>query len=81
MPNPKTDTGGFSTRNSDEERDMGAKGGPTTSLGSPDSKHGISAPYDEDLTAQMAVKGKKKNKKQAVKENISKNNNSKRSSL
>jgi len=39
---------------------MGAKGGPTTSLGQPDDKHGISHPYDEDLTTQMAAKSKKK---------------------
>lgn len=60
MPNPQTDKGGFSTSNKDEERDMGAKGGPTTSLGQPDDKHGISHPYDEDLTTQMAAKSKKK---------------------
>jgi hypothetical protein len=54
---------------------MGAKGGPTTSLGSADSKHGISAPYDSDLTTQMAVKGKK-NKKETPK-----NDNKNRSSL
>jgi hypothetical protein len=75
MPNPKTDSRGFSTNNADEERDMGAKGGPTTSLGSADSKHGISAPYDSDLTTQMAVKGKK-NKNQTPK-----NDNKNRSSL
>jgi hypothetical protein len=62
MPNPKTDKAGFSTSNADEERDMGAKGGPTTSLGSPDSKHGVSAPYDSDLQTQIAVKGKNKKK-------------------
>jgi len=60
MPNPKTDAGGFSTSNADEERDMGAKGGPTTSLGSPDDKHGIPAPYDEDLQTQIAAKSKHK---------------------
>jgi hypothetical protein len=75
MPNPKTDSSGFSTSNADEERDMGAKGGPSTSLGNPDSKHGIPAPYDSDLTTQMAVKGKK-NKKQTPK-----NDNKNRSSL
>ncbi len=75
MPNPKTDSSGFSTNNADTERDMGAKGGPSTSLGNPDSKHGISAPYDSDLTTQMAVKGKK-NKKQTTK-----NDNKNRSSL
>lgn len=60
MPNSQTDKSGFSTSNNDEERDMAAKGGPTTSLGQPDGKHGISHPYDEDLATQMAVKGKKK---------------------
>ena len=63
MPNPQTDKAGFSTDNADEQRDMGAKGGPTTSLGQPDSKHGISAPYDEDIAAQMAAKSKKKDDK------------------
>jgi hypothetical protein len=61
MPNPKTDSNGFSTNNADEERDMGAKGGPTTSLGSPDDKHGIATPYNDDLATQMAAKSKKKN--------------------
>jgi len=45
---------------------MGAKGGPTTSLGKPDDKHGVSAPYDADLQTQIAAKGKgqkNKNKK------------------
>jgi hypothetical protein len=63
MPNPKTDNSGFSTSNADEERDMGAKGGPSTSLGRPDDKHGISAPYDSDLQSQIAAKGKGKSKK------------------
>jgi hypothetical protein len=63
MPNPKTDQSGFSTSNADEERDMGSKGGPTTSLGSPDNKHGISAPYDADLQTQIAAKNKKDKKK------------------
>ncbi len=60
MPNPKTDAGGFSTNNADEERDMGAKGGPATSLGQPDDKHGVSTPYDSDLQTQIAAKGKNK---------------------
>ncbi|MBS1662102.1 MAG: hypothetical protein JST68_13745 [Bacteroidetes bacterium] len=62
MPNPKTDTSGFSTSNADEERDMGAKGGPTTGMGQPDNKHGVGAPYDSDLQAQIAAKGKNKDK-------------------
>jgi hypothetical protein len=62
MPNEKTDRGGFSTSNADEERDMAAKGGPTTSLGRADGKHGISKPYDEDLQAQIAAKSGKQQK-------------------
>ena len=62
MPNPKTDSAGFATSNADQERDMGAKGGPTTSTGIPDDKHGNAAPYDSDLQAQIAAKNKKKEK-------------------
>jgi|GEM_PF-528610 len=62
MPNPKTDSAGFSTSNADQERDMGAKGGPATTTGIPDNKHGASAPYDSDLQAQIAAKGGKHNK-------------------
>jgi len=62
MPNPKTDNAGFSTSNADQERDMGAKGGPSTSTGIPDDKHGNAAPYDSDLQAQIAAKNKKKEK-------------------
>lgn len=60
MPNPKTDTSGFSTENADTKRDESAKGGPMTGVGNPDSKHAVSAPYDEDLQTQIAAKGKKK---------------------
>jgi hypothetical protein len=56
MPDKRTDPQGFSSVNSDEERDMGAKGGPTTSLGSADDKHSISHPYDEDIQTQLAAK-------------------------
>ena len=62
MPNPQTDKSGFTTSNADEERDMGAKGGPSTSLGRPDDKHGVSAPYDSDLQTQIVAKGKSKKK-------------------
>lgn len=47
---------------------MGAKGGPTTSLGNPDDKHGVSAPYDEDLATQMAAKSKNKKSKKEKKQ-------------
>ncbi len=62
MPNEKTDRLGASTGNADQQRDAAAKGGPSTSLGIPDDKHGISQPYNEDLQAQIAAKGGKKHK-------------------
>ena len=62
MPNQRTDKQGYSTMNPDEERDMAAKGGPTTSLGIADDAHDVSHPYDEDTQTQLAAKstGKKK---------------------
>ena len=64
MPNDKTDSQGFSTSNSDNERDIAGKGGPSIGSGRADDKHGISKPYDEDLQTQIAAKGgKKKDKK------------------
>ncbi len=60
MPNNKTDNSGFSTENSDIERDEAAKGGPGVGLGIPDSKHGISHPYNADLQTQIAAKSHKK---------------------
>jgi len=68
MPNPKTDNAGFSTSNADQERDMGAKGGPSTSTGIPDDKHGASAPYDSDLQTQIAAKGGRKDKEKVKKD-------------
>lgn len=62
MPNEKSDRKGFATLEPDKERDMAAKGGPTTTLGNPDAKHSVSSPYDEDLQAQIAAKSKKKHK-------------------
>ena len=72
MPNQKTDRQGASTQNADLERDNAAKGGPMTGPGIPDSKHGISQPYNEDLQAQIAAKGGKKNKKEGPGKNENK---------
>ncbi len=60
MPNKKTDSRGFSTKQADKERDLAAKGGPAEGLGNPDVKNSVSAPYDEDLQTQMAAKSQKK---------------------
>jgi hypothetical protein len=50
----------YSTVNADEQRDMAAKGGPSTTLGIPDDKHGISQPYNEDIQTQLAAKSTEK---------------------
>ena len=60
MPDQRTDKKGFSTVNSDEERDMAAKGGPTTGLGIADDAHDVPHPYDEDTQTQLAAKSTKK---------------------
>jgi hypothetical protein len=63
MSNPKTDNNNYGQQSDDQERDLGAKGGPTSGLGSPDDKHGISHPYNEDIQTQLAAKSKDKKKK------------------
>ena len=62
MPNEKTDSRGFASKEADQERDMAAKGGPSTTLGNADDKHSVVAPYDSDLQTQIAAKGKPKKK-------------------
>jgi hypothetical protein len=60
MKDTKKDQQAYSTVNPDEERDMAAKGGPTTTLGIPDDAHGIPHPYDEDIQTQLAAKSTQK---------------------
>jgi hypothetical protein len=62
MPDQRTDKQGYSTVNPDEERDMAAKGGPTTSLGIADDAHDVPHPYNEDIQTQLAAKSSKKKK-------------------
>ena len=64
MSGDRKDAHEYSTINPDEERDIGAKGGPTTSLGIPDDAHDVPHPYDEDIQTQLAAKStqNKKNK-------------------
>ncbi len=61
MATSKTDSNGYSNLGSDSERDMGAKGGPTTSLGTPDANHNISHPYSSDTQTQLAAASNKEN--------------------
>ncbi len=53
MPNEKTDSLGFSTENPDQQRDMAAKGGPTTTLGKANSKHVASTPATSDTQTEI----------------------------
>jgi hypothetical protein len=62
MKDTKKDQQAYSPVNSDEQRDMGAKGGPTTSLGIPDDVHGVAHPYDADIQTQLAAKSTQKKK-------------------
>ena len=63
MPNEKTDSLGFSTENSDQQRDMAAKGGPTTTLGKADDKHVASTTATSDTQTEIAADGDKEVKK------------------
>ena len=63
MPDKKTDQQGYSSLNADQERDMAAKDGPTTSLGIADNAHDVPHPYDDDIQTQLAAKSTE-NKKQ-----------------
>lgn len=64
MADNKTNQRGYSSVNADEERDMGAKGGPTTSLGVTNDAQDVPHPYDDDIQTQLAAKSteNKKNK-------------------
>ncbi len=55
MPNEKTDSLGFSTENPDMQRDMAAKGGPTTTLGKADDEHAVPTPVSSDTQTQITA--------------------------
>ena len=55
MPNEKTDSLGFVTENADQQRDMAAKGGPTTTLGKADDKHVAPTSTSSDTQTQIAA--------------------------
>ena len=58
MPNEKTDSLGFSTENADQQRDMAAKGGPTTTLGKADSKHVAPTSASSDTQTEITADSK-----------------------
>lgn len=68
MPNEKTDPLGFATENADQQRDMAAKGGPTTTLGKADSNHSIATPATSDTQTEIAAESE--DKKQDTKESM-----------
>ena len=55
MPNEKTDSLGFSTENADQQRDMAAKGGPTTTLGKADDKHVAPTSASSDTQTEITA--------------------------
>ena len=57
MPNEKTDSAGFSTVNTDKERDKGGKGDPATGVGLPGDKHVPASTVDTQVA--LAAKSKK----------------------
>ncbi len=57
MPNEKTDSAGFSTVNTDKERDKGSKGDPVTGVGLPGDKH--SPANTVDTQTSLAAGSKK----------------------
>ncbi|HTL07978.1 MAG TPA: hypothetical protein VL307_06960 [Chitinophagaceae bacterium] len=58
----RMDNNNYGRQSSESERDLAAKGGPTTGLGNPDAKHSGAAPYDADLQTQIAARGSKNKK-------------------
>lgn len=55
IPEDKTHRQSYSAANADEQRDLAAKGGPSTGVGIPNNKHGIESPYDADTQTQLAA--------------------------
>lgn len=75
MATDNRNTNGYSSLSDDTQRDMGAKGGPTTTLGNPDDNHNISHPYSDDTLTQLAAastQNKNNKNKDQQSENIGK---------
>jgi hypothetical protein len=70
MANTKTDNNNYGNQGNDQQRDLGAQGGPTSGLGRADGKHPISKPYDEDIQTQLAAKNKSKMKTEKNKSSL-----------
>ena len=62
MANRKNNKQANSSRKRDKDREMSPKGN-TKSRMKPDTEGEISKPYDEDVAAEMSIRGKKDMKK------------------
>lgn len=63
MQNPGRDNNNIGPQGNDQQKDLSAKGGPASGLGTPDGKHAISKPYQEDLQTQIVARNNRKKKK------------------
>ena len=63
MPNKKNNKQANSSRQRDKGREMSPKGNMSKSNMKPDTEEEVSKPYDEDVAAEMTIRGKKNLKK------------------
>ena len=63
MANKKNNKQGNSSRKRDKDREMSPKCNMPKGKMKPDTEEEVSKPYDEDVAAEMAIRGRKKVKK------------------
>ena len=63
MANKKNNKQSNSSRKRDRDREMSPKGNMPKSRMKPDTEEEVSKPYDEDVAAEMSIRGKKDMKK------------------
>lgn len=63
MPNKKNNKQANSSRKRDKGREMSPKGNMSKGRMKPDSEEEVSKPYDEDVAAEMSIRGRKNTKK------------------
>ncbi len=63
MANKKNNKQANSSRKRDKDREMSPKGNTAKSRMKPDTEGEVSKPYDEDVAAEMNIRGKKSMKK------------------
>jgi hypothetical protein len=63
MPNKKNNKQANSSRKRDKDREMSPKGNMSKGRMKPDTEGEVSKPYDEDVAAEMTIRGRKNTKK------------------